>query len=75
MFKVVNDFRDVKDNYRLYKTGEIYPADGVPKPSKARIAELAKGKNKYNKVFIEEVPDSTSNHKAPLRQNSKGKNS
>lgn len=55
MYKVVSNFRDSKDDYRSYKVGDEYPAEGAVKPTKARIAELAKGKNKYNKVFIEEV--------------------
>jgi len=62
MFKVVSDFRDAKNNNHLYKVGDEYPVDGH-KPSKARVEELAKGKNKYNRVFIEEVvvpaPDQT----------------
>lgn len=59
MFKVVSDFRDAKNNNHLYKVGDEYPVAGY-KPSKARVEELAKGKNKYNRVFIEEVvaPDS-----------------
>lgn len=73
MFKVVNDFRDAKDNNRLYKVGEEYPAEGVAKPTKARIVELAKGKNKYNKVFIEEVVDSAPpDDKTPDPQNGEG---
>lgn len=62
MFKVVSDFRDAKNNNHLYKVGDEYPVAGY-KPSKARVEELAKGKNKYNRVFIEEVvahaPDQT----------------
>ena len=54
MFKVVSDFRDAKNNNHLYKVGDEYPVAGY-KPSKARVEELAKGKNKYNRVFIEEV--------------------
>ena len=62
MFKVVSDFRDAKNNNHLYKVGDEYQVAGY-KPSKARVEELAKGKNKYNRVFIEEVvapaPDQT----------------
>lgn len=62
MFKVVSDFCDAKNNNHLYKVGDEYPVAGY-KPSKARVEELAKGKNKYNRVFIKEVvapdPDQT----------------
>lgn len=73
MFKVVNDFRDSKDNFRFYRVGDEYPAEGATKPTKTRIAELAKGKNKYNRVFIEEVADSTPpDNKTPDPQNGEG---
>lgn len=61
MFKVVSDFRDAKNNDHLYKVGDEYPVAGASKPTKARIEELAKGKNKYGKVFIEEVRDAPVN--------------
>lgn len=57
MYKVVNDFRDAKNDNHLYRVGDDYPVAGY-KPTKARIEELAKGKNRLGKVFIEEVPDS-----------------
>lgn len=65
MFKVVSDFRDDKNNNHLYEVGDEYPVAGY-KPSKARVEELAKGKNKYNRVFIEEVvaPSPAANSKA-----------
>ena len=55
MFKVVSNFRDAKNNNHLYQVGDEYPVAGGNKPSKARLEELAKGKNKYNRIFIEEV--------------------
>ena len=54
MYKVVSDFRDLKNNNYVYRAGDEYPVSSY-KPTKARIEELAKGKNKYGKVFIEEV--------------------
>lgn len=58
MFKVVNRFRDAKNDNHLYKIGDEYPVTGY-KPTKARINELEKGKNKYNTVFIERVEEET----------------
>ena len=56
MYKVISDFRDSKDNNRLYKVGEEYPAVDAPKPAKARIKVL-EGENDYNMVFIEEIKE------------------
>lgn len=56
MYKVVSSFRDAKDNNRFYAVGDEYPATNT-KPSKSRIEELANGKNRFDRVFIEEVPD------------------
>lgn len=55
MYKVISDFRDAKNDNHLYRVGDEYPVAGY-KPSKSRIDELAKGKNKLDKVFNEEVP-------------------
>lgn len=57
MYKVVADFRDLKDNERLYRVGDEYPAVDAPKPTKTRIKELAEGKNRLERVFIEEIPE------------------
>ncbi len=57
MYKVVADFRDLNDNEHLYKVGDEYPAADAPKPTKTRIKELAEGKNRLERVFIEEIPE------------------
>ena len=54
MYEVVSDFYDAKNDGHFYAVGDKYPVNGN-KPSKARIEELAKGKNKYGRVFIKEV--------------------
>ena len=56
MYKVVSSFRDAKDNNRFYAVGDEYPATNI-KLSKSRIEELANGKNRFGRVFIEEVSD------------------
>lgn len=54
MYIVLNSFRDKQDNMRLYKKGELYPADGV-KLSKSRLNELSHRHPVTGKVYIEEV--------------------
>ena len=56
MYKVVRAFRDAKNEDHYYGVGDTYPVSGY-KPTKARIEELEKGKNKYNKVYIEKVEE------------------
>lgn len=56
MYKVVRAFRDAKNEDHYYGVGDIYPVAGY-KPTKTRIEELEKGKNKCGKVFIEEVKE------------------
>lgn len=72
MYKVVNDFRDAKNDNHLYRVGDDYPVAGY-KPTKARIEELAKGKNRLGKVFIEEVLEDTYKGKGqtPVPENDK----
>lgn len=59
MFEVVRAFRDAKNDNHFYKVGDEYPVAGASKLSKARIEELAKGKNKYGKVYIKEVAETS----------------
>ena len=74
MYEVVSDFYDAKNNNHLYKTGDEYLVNGY-KPTKARVEELAKGKNKYAKVFIKEVKSNPENgeSKTPDPENGEGK--
>jgi hypothetical protein len=55
-YKVINGFRDVQDNNRLYKEGDEFPS-GDSKPSKKRIEELSKKHPKHKVAFIEEVKE------------------
>lgn len=56
MYEVVRAFRDVKNENHYYGVGDTYPVSGY-KPSKARIEELTKGKNKHGKVYIKKLED------------------
>lgn len=59
MYKVVNNFRDLKNDNHIYLVGDEYPVAGY-KPTKARIEELSTEKNKFGKVFIKEVKEENS---------------
>ncbi|RHW38706.1 termination factor Rho [Lysinibacillus yapensis] len=52
--KVVREFKDLKHDGHIYKVGDTYPKEGS-KATKARLEELSTTKNKYKKVYIEEV--------------------
>jgi hypothetical protein len=56
MYRVISPFRDLKNNEHHYDVGDFYPVEGY-KPTKARIKELAEGKNPLNRVFIEEIEE------------------
>lgn len=56
MYKVVRKFKELKHEGHIYNVDDTYPAEGY-KPSKARLEELSGTKNKYGKVFIEEVKE------------------
>ena len=53
-YVVVRRFKD-KDSH-IYDVGDIYPHEGA-KATKKRITELAEGKKRYGKVYIEEVKE------------------
>ncbi|HIW32446.1 MAG TPA: termination factor Rho [Candidatus Paenibacillus intestinavium] len=52
MYGVVRKFKD-KDNH-VYNVGDIYPAEGVKKPTKERIKTLSTTSNKYGQIYITE---------------------
>ncbi|MDR4318388.1 hypothetical protein FOC77_03795 [Niallia circulans] len=53
-YDVVFDFKDLKDNDRIYIKNDPYPAEGAKKPTPKRIKELSSTKNKMNRVLIKE---------------------
>lgn len=58
MYKVVSDFRDLKDGGYIYRAGDTYPRSGVKaEPTAARIKELSTRENKMKKVLIEKVEE------------------
>ena len=66
MYKVIVDFKDLKDGNHAYKAGDVFPRTGK-KASKERLAELSSVRNKRHMVLIEkaaEKPKKTSPKKA-----------
>ncbi|KLV27387.1 hypothetical protein ABW02_06805 [Niallia circulans] len=53
-YDVVFDFKDLKDNDRIYIKDDPYPAEGAKKPTPERIKELSSTKNKMKRVLIKE---------------------
>lgn len=61
-YKVVKDFKDLKDGGHVYRTGDSFPRFGV-NVGDARIAELSSKKNRLKTVLI--VSDGVSEAKEP----------
>lgn len=60
-YRVIERFKDLQDNDRIYEVGEIYQGS----KSKKRIAELSGDENKIGKPLIEKVDEvPTSDEKA-----------
>ena len=73
MYRVISPFRDLKNNEHLYDVRDIYPVEGY-KPTKARIKELAEGKNPLNRVFIEEIKEAPETGKESVSDPDNGEN-
>jgi len=56
MYKVIKDFRDLKDGSHTYAVGDVYPREGV-KVSEVRLAELASKNNRRKEPLIEEAEE------------------
>jgi hypothetical protein len=52
-YKVIRAFRDIKDDHRVYRKGDTFPAKG--KVSKERVSELLSSENKVGKPLIEQL--------------------
>lgn len=58
MYRVIRKFKDLKHDGHVYQIGDMYPKEGAD-VSKARLKELSTTKNKYKKIYIEEITDTT----------------
>lgn len=56
MYKVVENFVDLQDGNRAYKTGDTYPREGFI-PRDARIEELAGKGNALGRPIIKKVEE------------------
>lgn len=57
MFEVIKAFRDSKNKDHFYGVGDTYPVSGY-EPTKARVEELARGKNKFGVAFLKAMAES-----------------
>ncbi|WP_437828949.1 hypothetical protein ACQRXC_14905 [Niallia taxi] len=53
-FVVVHDFKDLKDNNKLYFKGDSFPKQVTGNIDEERIKALSSTKNKMNRVLITE---------------------
>lgn len=59
VYKVIEKFKDLKDNDYIYEVNDIYPRKDIKLediPQK-RIKELTTTKNKIGKILIEEIEE------------------
>lgn len=56
MYRVINPFRDLKDNNHVYSVGDTFPHNGGDVDAE-RIAELSSDKNRLGVPLIEEIPE------------------
>lgn len=57
MYKVINYFIDLQDDFHPYEVGDEYPRPGI-EVTEMRIEELAGSSNKQGKPLIEKVEES-----------------
>lgn len=56
MYRVIIGFADLQDNKHSYKTGDVFPRQGV-EVSEERIEALASGNNLMRQPLIREVKE------------------
>lgn len=54
-YEVIHDFKDLQDNNKIYRIGELYPKPANKKIEEERILELLTSENKLGKSVIKEV--------------------
>ena len=57
MYKVINYFIDLQDDFHPYEVGDEYPRPGI-EVTEMRVEELAGSRNKQGKPLIEKVEES-----------------
>ena len=56
LYKVIEDFMDLKDFNHIYREGDLYPRDGM-EPPVSRIEQLLGSDNRFGRPLIEEIPE------------------
>ena len=67
MYKVISNFRDLKDRQYLYRVGDEYPRPGRS-VSEDRLKALITGNNKAKKPLIEEIVEKKPVEKKPAKK-------
>lgn len=70
MYKVIQRFRDLKDNSYIYKVNDIFPRKGV-NVTPERIKELAGSANKTGKPLIVKIEEEKTEKKETKKNNNK----
>ena len=71
-YVVLKNFADLQDNKHLYRTGDLFPRDGVD-VSEERVAELASSRNKSRKALISKVETTDASEPKPVVGKKKNK--
>lgn len=58
-FEVIRAFKDLQDKNKEYAVGDAYPNPANKKVSDKRLKELSSTDNRQNRVYIQEVAEST----------------
>lgn len=54
---VINDFKDLQDNNKIYTKDDYYPRPANKKVSQKRIQELLSDKNKQGRPVIKKIEE------------------
>lgn len=65
MYKVIEFFRDLKDNNHAYHVGDIFPHNGM-EVSEDRLKELSTDANKRHKPLIAKVEEEPKEPEEPV---------
>ena len=71
IYKVINRFADIEDNYYTYEVGDTFPHSGVT-PSEKRINDLLTKNNLQGKPLIVEERSEETVEVKPKRKQNKG---
>lgn len=56
-YRVIHDFKDLRDKNKIYRAGDAYPNPANKKVSAERLKQLSTKENKLGVQLIQEVKD------------------